>query len=294
MKRNLLLLTILVTLMSPVPGFAQNPAPAIETLNIELWPDYDRASVLVLLTGKLPDNIPLPASVTLPLPENGQLNAIARIDQHDGAMKDDIFSAPDTSGSITFITPDPGFRVEYYLPYAINGNQRSFDFTWQAAIPVQNFQLRIQRPVFAATLDTEPANANVARSADGLFYHTFPARAVPARQPFSLHVDYTMTSDQFSATNLPSANTSVQNPVLPVTPKSSSGINWALIALIAGGLLIFAALIWQLALRRSSSGMRKPANEGAGKKPSRAKFCRDCGEAVDEEDRFCSGCGTEL
>jgi hypothetical protein len=294
MKRNLLLLTILVTLMSPIPGFAQNPVPSIERLDIEIWPDYDRASALVLLTGTLPDSTRFPASVTLPLPESAQLNAVARIDRQGGAMKDDIVSAPDTSGSLTFITPDPGFRVEYYLPYAIKDNRRSFDFTWQAAIPVQKFQLRVQRPVFAGTLDTEPAAANVARSADGFAYHTFPARTVRAGQPFSLHVSYIMTSDQLSATSLPSANTNIQNPILPITPKPNSGINWPLVAIIAGGFLIFGALIWQVASRRSSSSLRMPADKGAEKKPSRAKFCRNCGEAVDEGDRFCSGCGTEL
>ncbi|MCK5419401.1 MAG: zinc ribbon domain-containing protein [Desulfobacterales bacterium] len=27
---------------------------------------------------------------------------------------------------------------------------------------------------------------------------------------------------------------------------------------------------------------------------SRAKFCRNCGEPIDEGDRFCNGCGSEL
>jgi hypothetical protein len=294
MKRNLLILIICAILMPAVRGFAQNTAPAFERLDVDIWPDYDRASVLVLLTGKLPDSTRFPASVTVPLPESAQLNAVARIDQRDGAMKDDIFSAPDGSGSMTFITPDPGFRVEYYLPYAINDNQRTFEFTWQAAIPVRNFQLKVQRPVFAANLDTEPAAANIARSVDGFVYHTFPATAVPADQPFSLRVNYTMTSDQLSATRLPSVDSTAQNPAMPGTPASAYGINWALVALIAGGILIFGALVWQLASRRSSSGTRASAGTGGEKKLSRAKFCRNCGEAVDEGDRFCSGCGTEL
>lgn len=294
MKRNYFILIILAVLMPPLPAFAQNPVAAIEWLDVDIWPDYDKASVLVLLTGRLPESTRFPASVTLPFPESAQLNAVARIDQRDGRMKDDIFSAPDSSGSMTFITPDPGFRVEYYLPYAVNNNQRTFEFTWQSAIPVRNFQLKVQRPVFAATLDTEPAAANIARSVDGFTYHAFPARQVPADQAFSLHVSYTMTSDQLSATRLPSADASLQNPATSGTPASTFGMNWALVAVIAGGLLILAALIWQLASRRSSSNSRMSAEAEVEKKPSRAKFCRNCGEAVDEGDRFCSGCGTEL
>ena len=166
-------------------GFAQNPVPVIDSLDIEIWPDYDKASVLVLLTGTLMGDTRFPASVTLPLPEAARLNAVARIDRKDGNMKDDIFSSTDPPGTLTFITPDLRFRVEYYLPYTVNKNQRSFDYTWLAAISVNNFQLRVQQPTSASTLKTEPADANVVRSGDGFDYHIFPARAVPAGQPFS-------------------------------------------------------------------------------------------------------------
>ena len=132
-------------------GYAQNPASVIDSLDLEIWPDFDKSSVLVLLTGTLPEDTRLPASITLPLPEVAQLNAVARIDSKDGNMKDDIISSTDPPGTLTFITPDLRFRVEYYLPYTINKNQRSFDYTWLAAISVNNFQLRVQRPSSAST-----------------------------------------------------------------------------------------------------------------------------------------------
>ncbi len=258
MKRKSFVLLIFLLTMPMATGFAQNPVPVIDTLDLEIWPDYDKASVLVLLTGTLPGGTRFPASVTLPLPPAAQLNAVARIDSKDGNMKDDIFSSTDPPGTLTFITPDLQFRVEYYLPYTVNKNQRSFDYTWLAAVTVNNFNLRVQRPTSAITLTTEPATANVVRSGDGFDYHTFPARAVPAGQPFSLHVDYKMTTEQLSATSLPAPNTSIQTPALPATPSTGSGINWALAAIVTGGLIIFVALIWQIASRRPSPNIRKP------------------------------------
>jgi hypothetical protein len=293
MKRLPIILIIFIMTMPMATGFAQNPARAIDSLSLEFWPDYDKASVLVLLTGTLPADTHFPASVTLPLPEGAQLNAVARIDRSDGVMKDDIFSVPDPDGKMTFITPDPSFRVEYYLPYTVNNNQRSFDYTWLAEMPVNNFQVRVQRPTSADTLNTEPAAANVVSSGDGLAFYTLPERAVPAGQAFSLHVDYNMTNDQLSVASLPAANAGIQNSALPVTSKSGSDRNWALVAIIAGGFLILVALIWQIASRRSSSNVDKPADTGA-EKQSRAKFCRNCGEPIDRGDRFCSGCGAEL
>jgi len=294
MKRKSFVLLIIFMLMPMAAGFAQNQVSVINSLGIEIWPDYDKASVLVLLTGTLPGGTRFPASVTLPLPPAAQLNAVARIDSKDGNMKDDIFSSTDPPGTLTFITPDFRFRVEYYLPYTINKNQRSFDYTWLAAVTVNNFQLRVQRPTSASTLTTEPATANVVRSGDGLDYHTFPARAVPAGQPFSLHVDYKMTTAQLSATSLPAPNTSMQTPALPAPPSTTgSGLNWALVAVAIGGLIIIGALIWQIVSRRPSPNTHQPIDSQV-EKQSRAEFCRNCGEPIDESDRFCSGCGSEL
>jgi len=293
MKRKSSMLIMLFMLMPMGTGFAQNSVSVIDALNIEIWPDYDKASVLVLMTGTLPGGTRFPASVTLPLPPAAQLNAVARIDSKDGNMKDDIFSSTDPPGTLTFITPDLQFRVEYYLPYTVNKNQRSFDYTWLAAVTVNNFQLRVQRPISAITLTTEPATANVVRSGDGLDYHTFPARAVPAGQPFSLHVDYKMTSAQLSATSLPPPNTGIQTPALPAPPGTGFGINWALAAVVSGGLIIIGVLIWQIARRRPWLNIRQPIDSRV-EKQSRAEFCRNCGEPIDESDRFCSGCGSEL
>ena len=293
MKRKSFVLLIFLLLIPMATGFAQNPVSVIDALNIEIWPDYDKASVLVLLTGTLPGDTRFPASVTLPLPPAAQLNAVARIDSKDGNMKDDIFSSTDPPGTLTFITPDLQFRVEYYLPYTVNKNQRSFDYTWLAAVTVNNFQLRVQRPTSAITLNTEPATENVVRSGDGFVYHTFPARAVPAGQPFSLHVDYKMTTAQLSATSLPPPNPSIQTPALPATPGTGAGINWALVTMVTGGLIIIVALIWQIARRRPRPNMRKPIDQRV-EKQSRTEFCRNCGDPIDEGDRFCSGCGSEL
>jgi len=293
MKRNSFILLILFILMPMASGFAQNPVSVIDSLDIEIWPDYDRAAVLVLLTGRLPGDTQFPASVTLPLPQGAQINAVARIDSKDGDMKDDIYSSTDSSGMLTFITSDLRFRVEYYLPYTVNKSERSFDYTWSAAITVSHLQLRVQRPTSAITLNTVPAAANVVRDGAGFDYHIFPAQAVPAGQPFTVHVDYQMTAAQLSATSLPRQNTGIQTPATTATPSTGSTINWALAAVVSGGLIIIAALIWQITSRRRSSNMGKPdASQVANQ--SQKKFCGNCGEPTGEGDNFCSSCGSEL
>ena len=59
---------------------AQQPATVLEFLEVELWPDFDQPALLVLLSGALPADAPLPATITIPLPEAATINAVARID----------------------------------------------------------------------------------------------------------------------------------------------------------------------------------------------------------------------
>jgi len=274
-------------------GLAQSPVTVIDSLAIDIWPDYDKASVLVLLTGTLPGDTRFPASVTLPLPETAKLNAVARIDPSDETMKDDIFSNKNPSGTLTFITPDLRFRVEYYLPYNANNNQRSFDYTWLADIAVNQFQLKVQQPIASESLKTNPAAGNVSKGGDGFDYHTFSPRTIPARQPFSLHVEYNMTTSQLSVERMSPSNTGIQTPGLSATATGDTGINWPMVAIVTGVLVIIVVLVWQISSRRPSSNTAKPIHAGL-EKQSQAKFCHNCGVPVKKTDKYCSGCGTAL
>ncbi len=285
MKRISFFILIFFILMPVSAGFAQNPVGAIDALVVNFWPDYDRPSVLVLLTGTLAEDTKFPADVTLPLPKTARINAVARIDGSDGMMKDDIVFNTGPAGRLTFTTSEFRFRVEYYFPYTVNNNRRSFDFTWLADLSVNKFQLRVQQPISASSLSTEPATANMVRGENGFDYQIFSERAVPAGETFSLHVDYEMTTDRLSVESLSPPKTDGQT--------SGTGINLAFAAIVIGGLIVVVSLVWQLASRRPSPLNNKSADTRVEKR-KRSGFCRNCGEPVGEGDSFCSVCGTEL
>lgn len=292
MKRQYFCLLILFALLLPGTGGTQDKVAALDELTIELWPDYDRASVLVLLTGTLPPNTLLPATVALPLPETAQVNAVARIDSSDGKMKDDIFSSR-SSSQITFGTPDLRFRLEYYLPYVVNDNQRTFDFSWLADLSVDRLLLKVQQPTSASSLSTKPATTDVTRDEDGFTYHAFPAQPVPAGQSFSVHVAYTMPGAQLSAESLAPSSTGVEEPGSPSTFKTGAGINWPAVAVVGGGIIIVMVFVWRIATYRAAATQPEPVPQPTkGKEQSRSKFCRNCGKPMGEDDKFCSKCGS--
>jgi hypothetical protein len=292
MKHKYYLLLFLLAMILPVAGHTQDEITAIDTLVVDLWPDYDRASVLVLLTGTLSADTKLPATVIFPVPVTAQLNAVARIDSSDGVMKDDILSGP-APGGFSFTTPDLRFRVEYYLPYAVNNNRRTFNFTWFADLSVNSFQLKVQQPISAISLTVEPAVVDISKGQDGFTYHAFPVQAVPAGQSFSVDVDYTMTTAQLSAASLAPPDAGAPKQGTPATPNITSGNKGIITAAIVSGILLIIVFVWQIVTRRGASN-RSVTQDAKANKQSHAKFCRNCGDPLDKDDRFCRNCGIDL
>jgi hypothetical protein len=292
MKRQYVFLLVFLALLLPAMGYTEEEITTIDSLSVELWPDYDRDSVLVLLTGALPPDTKLPGAVTLPLPETAQLNAVARIDTSDGQMKDDIFSVLGL-GDITFILPDLRFRLEYYLPYEVDNGQHTFDFTWLAKLTVNELQLSVQQPAFANAFTIEPETENVFKGQGGLTYYSLPAKSVPAGQSFSVHVAYTMTTDKLSVDSLAPPQARAPKTESPAAVKTGKGINWSIVAVIAAGIILAMVFVWMAATRRAKLKQKIPRDK-KGKTKSISRFCSNCGNPTDKEDRFCSKCGSAL
>ncbi|MFQ5400087.1 MAG: zinc ribbon domain-containing protein [Anaerolineae bacterium] len=296
MKRFWSIVLFVVVLVSVPAVQAQTPASSIESLSVDLWPDYDQAAVLILLTGTLPSSASLPAQVTVPLPANANFNVVARITA-DNAMIDDIEYSTE-GNTLTFTTPETRFRVEYYVPYEANGDQRAFSFSWLADLDVGQLNVTVQQPASATNLVTEPAAVNVAEGDDGFTYHALPTLSAPAGQQVSIRINYTMSSPQLSVDNLRTSIADVQavSPSTTEAASSVSSIDWPLVAAGAGGVLILIALVWQVLTRRSSDRVRKPrpVRRKAQVAAAGVKYCHECGQPLEEGDRFCRSCGVPV
>lgn len=315
LNRLLLLLTIaLAAVAQSAPAtYAQTPTDTIELLAIDMWPDYDRASMLVLLTGTLPTDTVFPAEVTIPLAPGAEINAVARIDASN-SMVDDIQYSVDGE-SVTFVTPDPTFRVEYYAPYDTAGSSRSFRFDWLSDLTVAQATTAVQEPAAATDIAIVPPPVNVsADRGDGLNYHTLAAQPIPVGERFLVEVSYDMASPQLSAellfadagSGVESTDAGSGTAVVP-TPVDE-GINWPLVLAVAGGLLVVVAIVWQVATSRpQNKRVAKPRpqrSQPTKAKPHRAKsststgtsakFCHNCGQPTSAGDRFCRNCGEKL
>lgn len=299
MKRIVYLLVMLVLLVVPVySSQAQTAVTAVDSLVIDFWPDYDQTAVLVLLTGTLPAGTATPATVALPLPENAQVNAVAYMDAANGLMNAD---SEEVGGQLIITTPNLDFRVEYYLPYEANGSQRSFTFSWTSEMSVNQLEAKIQQPLAASSMVIDPNPIEVGAASDGFTYHLLPNQIIPAGQPFTINVNYTMSADELSIDRVEENSGTIDfQPASPTATSNNAtkSINWPVVAGAAGGILVIAALAFLYLGNQPKTRVRKPSpnrptkavrsNAGAG------RFCHNCGEGVESGDRFCRSCGTPV
>jgi hypothetical protein len=286
MKRASVLLLPLLVLPGPSLARAQSPATEIQSLLVEIWPDYDRPSVLILFTGTLGAAAPLPAVVMLPLPADATVNAVARIDE-SGRMIDDI-AYHTGGGQLVLTTPDPRFRVEYYLPYRIEGDERTFEFIWLAEVAVDRLSVRVQRPAAAGRLVTVPRATDVAQAPDGLVYHLLPAQAVPAGSSFPIRVSYAMRDARLTAASRGGASGAQTPREAPASASPDTGLGWPNFLIGAVALAVVGIFVWQISRSNSAAGPKRAAR---GEAPEAARFCTACGKPIAAEDRFCRHCG---
>ena len=65
----LFLLSLILIYLLTATALAQTGSPAFGDLVVELWPEYDQSSVLVIYRANLSDDVILPATVTFRLPD---------------------------------------------------------------------------------------------------------------------------------------------------------------------------------------------------------------------------------
>jgi hypothetical protein len=310
-------IVLFLGLAAVIPGHAQSTATSLDRLAVDIWPDFDQPSVLVLLTGTFPAGTTYPATIVIPVPEEATIHAVARVDEVSGNMLTDIVYDDSATGQISLTASSPIFRIEYYVPYEADDTRRSYTFSWRSDLLVNELQVSVQQPVAAANLTTDPGGASVVTGNDGLRYSNFSLQALPAGQTYSLDISYEMPVSQLTVDLLQPAESPIPAAVDQTTQPAASGLalDWSLLlTIVVGGLAVVGvavAAIWLSnrhtapARSRKPRPARRPAPGGrVARSQSRAtgqtnsggqvRFCHQCGQPVEPGDRFCRECGTPL
>ncbi len=240
---------LLTLLLAWVPNATAQSDPTLSALTLELWPEYDRAGVLVIVRGTLSPEIALPASVTVNVPAaSGGPFAVA-VQQPDGSLVNTQFvsSAVGANIAVTLQATAASFQVEYYDPaLSTASTDRAFVFDWAPTWRVTAASLRIQEPRGASDLTAQPPVMLAGSSDLGLNYYTASLGALQPGQAVHVELKYVKTSPGLSVEESPAElGLPTVAPAAAVQPASANALSlpagpdaWRI--WVAGGLVVAA------------------------------------------------------
>jgi hypothetical protein len=282
----------------------------VQSLLIELWPEYDRPETLLIYHVALMPTVTLPVQVSFQLPGHIEKMHVVAIER-DGVLVEvpsDMveFKAEGDGRRLSFSTLATRFQFEYYDPKILTkqGQERQLSFDFGASYPAEQVTLQLQEPFETENLSLQPAPTNSFMADDGFKYYVVNAANVTAGQVVTLTATYQRATETLSAAA--KGRSSPAEPAPNLSPAStgveSQNLAWGYTLIGIGGGMLLAVIglwawsKWKRAGAEVTGPTRRPhKRRGASVKPAEpsrpAGFCVRCGTALRDDARFCHRCG---
>jgi hypothetical protein len=299
MRKWFSVLLAILFLVVAFPAHAQAEV-VINELQVSIWPEYDRPDQLVIYDFSLAPGTPSSAPVQLRIPADASLNAVAM--KSGDSFVNIQYEEPVKEGDwqvVTIVTAEATeYRLEYYAPIQLDGNQRHFEFTWLGDYVVNTLVASVQEPPNVTSFKSTPTLPNESSSQDGFLVHSGTFGSVKAGESWSLEVDYTRSSDELSVAGQ-EPNQNVVNPAATTNSPIMESLsrNFAYILIAVAVLLIVVGVVWYLLSGRESGSANKRKRHQASldnSSPEGQVYCHQCGKRSQVGDKFCRSCGVKL
>lgn len=293
--RKLIMIFILgAFLVFPISASAQSDA-ALSFVTVQLWPEYDDPSMLVIVDFQVSTDTSLPVTLNFRIPADANLIAVAA-DAGSGQFLNVPYDAPVAEGEYQVfnmvIEDNQPHRFEYYQPLSFNGEERIFSYLWDNGYAVETFQYLFLEPLDVTSVSLDP-NFTTEETSNGLNYYDGAPVKLAAGEQYPLNIAYEKTTD-----TLVSQAQAVQiaEPVNEDTPgrvSLSNSLPYIIgglgIIMIAGGLMYYFQ--WG---RHSSSSKPRRRTSQASVETGADVYCPQCGARGKPSDKFCRTCGARL
>lgn len=300
MRKWLVLVLLLGFLLFASPAGAQG-GTGLQSVNVELWSEYDQPSMLVIHEFIVDESTPLPAKVTVRFPKDGNLTAVAH--QENGQFINEDYDGPEVQGNWQTVTLTAKsyvpYRIEYYQPLIRDGNKRSFVHQWFGDYPVGDFRITSRIPSDSTNVTSQPPFDETNASEDG---KDIIGVVMQGKLNMGQSSDFKLSYERESESVTRPANAANIQPSEPIGPSTAGRVSidnlpWIIgafgLALI--GLAVFfywrsTQVTEQKSRRRHNSVSSQQAGEAAGEQA----YCHECGARAQPGDRFCRTCGSKL
>jgi len=289
--RSVLLVVLLgLILLCPQPVQAQENVQ-LDTVQVSLWPEYDRAEMLVIFHVWLPEDIELPQQISLPIPTaSGEPNAVAEQSSDGELVYVDYQREEVGDWAYIEVTANSTYlQMEYYDPgLLISDGQREYTMEWMTPYPITELLVDVQQPFDAHDMQILPSvGAGLSRT-DGLVYYQGSLGELDAGDEIQIEVRYQKDSDALTASHLQTTTATADE-----TGSLAVG-DWLPWALAAIGVVLIGYggyRYWRAGQPVLASQPRRQEAPSGG---AAGGFCHQCGTRAAVGDRFCRNCGTKL
>ena len=173
------------------------PEPQIE---IQFWVDAEASSGFLLVASSWPEDLELPATVLMPLPEGAQPDWVGEITglgvQTD--IRREFAVVPAEGGSAIELTLETTRTAQYearYLPTETDGNERTAILTWIQSSPASRTLFSVRMPADAedVSIDPLPVGEPVSNRLGETLYALTP-QVIETGDTLEVRVEYTRGS----------------------------------------------------------------------------------------------------
>ncbi len=155
MRKWIMVLALVILTLVPIPVVAQDQAH-LSLMSVDIWPEYDQPSILYIYRITLAPGTVLPASLSLRIPSDAQINAVAVIDPSEGLINSPYDSTTQGKWTVLKITTNTlQVQIEYYRPLSKTGSARHILFEWPGDYTVDRLDVNFLRPFGADNVTLE-------------------------------------------------------------------------------------------------------------------------------------------
>ena len=157
---------------------------AIQSVNVSLWPEYDKADMLVINYIVLSEGTAFPVQLDVRVPADADLHTVAVGASSDAVSDQGVEYTTKKDGEwlvISITATGPAIQLEYYDPnLKKDGDLRSYSYRWLSDYDVAGFGVVFQEPFDAAEFKSSLSLQDDGVHSDNMQYYFSDAGAVPA------------------------------------------------------------------------------------------------------------------
>jgi len=267
--------------------FYQNvlAASPISKLDVYIYPEYYYSGVMVELIGKVEESaLPLALGMVVPATTDSVF-FVSGIANDESEVLPVTIDNKESNSWVRLDLDKPSFRIfVFYVPFDTSST-RKFNYTVQTTVPLDEFHVFIQEPLFAQDFTlAQESTAN--KDQHGITFHQIYIAELPTMSAKTISISYTNHTTQTTMVLLQqllserSQGKSEAAQSKQVVPQRHRLPLWEPFAVL-GILAILVGIIFYNQKDYSSVSNGK-------------KYCSGCGKKIGISDKYCTNCGGKL